>query len=41
VLASVAILPNSRMIVVASIVAGAAATALMINGSLLVLPQPL
>ncbi|HEX8422524.1 MAG TPA: DUF4337 domain-containing protein, partial [Pyrinomonadaceae bacterium] len=37
VLASVAILANSRMIVVVAIVAGAAATVLMINGYFLIL----
>ncbi len=41
VLASVAILANSRMIVVVSLVAGALATVLMINGYFLLFPLPL
>lgn len=41
VLASVAILANSRMIVTASIPAGAVATVLMVNGYFLLLPLPL
>ena len=40
VLASVAILANSRMIVVVSIITGAAATALMLNGYFLLLDLP-
>lgn len=40
VLASVAILANSRMIVAVSIIAGAAATALMLNGYFLLLDLP-
>ena len=41
VLASVAILANSRMIVIVSVVAGAVATVLMINGYFLLLSLPL
>jgi uncharacterized Tic20 family protein len=41
VLASVAILANSRMIVIVAVVAGAAATVLMLNGYLLLFPLPL
>ena len=41
VLASVAILANSRMIVVVALVAGALATVLMINGYFLLFPLPL
>ena len=41
VLASVAILANSRMIVIVAIIAGAAATVLMINGYFLIFPLPL
>lgn len=41
VLASVAILANSRMIVTAAVVAGAAATVLMINGYFLLFPLPI
>ena len=41
VLASVAILANSRMIVVAASIAGAIATVLMINGYFLLFPLPL
>ncbi|HLL77411.1 MAG TPA: DUF4337 domain-containing protein [Pyrinomonadaceae bacterium] len=40
VLASVAILANSRMIVVVSLAAGAVATVLMINGYFLLFPLP-
>ena len=41
VLASVAILADSRMIVFAAVAAGATATVLMLNGYFLVLPLPL
>ena len=41
VLASVAILANSRMVVTVAIIAGAVATVLMINGYFLLFPLPL